>query len=182
MREVLVYNGEGVGPQSFRQAFEGLKRELPSFFVREVDARALLNEQWEERASLVAIPGGADIPYMRALNGEGNRRIRQFVEEGGLYLGICAGGYYGSSAIEFEKGNRLEVCGKRELSFFPGMAVGPAYGPNLFRYTSEAGARLAQVSWTHSPVILIRSILMEGAALFRRNITLKWRCWPTTMI
>ena len=39
----------------------------------------------------IVFPGGADSPYQEKLQGEGNRVIRQFVEEGGWYLGFCAG-------------------------------------------------------------------------------------------
>ena len=54
----------------------------------------------------------------------GNERIREYVSKGGKYLGICAGGYYASSYVEFEKSTTLEVLGDRELSFFPGKAIG----------------------------------------------------------
>ena len=54
------------------------------------------------------MPGGADRPYCAALNGEGNRRIRAFVEAGGAYLGLCAGAYYASQRVEFELGSRCE--------------------------------------------------------------------------
>lgn len=82
--------------------------------------------------------------YCRSLNGEGNRRIEQFVRRGGSYLGFCAGGYYGSSKCEFEVGNRvLEVIGNRELAFFPGTCRGCAF--KGFVYHSEAGAKAVDV-------------------------------------
>ena len=90
------------------------------------------------------IPGGADLPYCRKLNGEGNRRIIRFVEQGGAYLGLCAGGYYGSSRCEFEVGRKgMEVVGDRELAFFPGVCRGLAY-PG-FVYHSEEGARAVKL-------------------------------------
>ncbi|KAG8530034.1 uncharacterized protein KY384_005516 [Bacidia gigantensis] len=90
------------------------------------------------------MPGGADLGYCRQLNGEGNRRIRQYVERGGSYLGFCAGAYYGSGQCEFEVGNKnLEVIGKRELGFYPGICRGLAF-PG-FAYNSEAGTRAAEL-------------------------------------
>ena len=90
------------------------------------------------------MPGGADLPYCRTLNGEGNRRISQFVERGGAYLGFCAGGYYGSKRCEFEVGNNaLEVIGARELAFYPGTCRGCAF--KGFVYHSEKGARAAEL-------------------------------------
>ena len=82
--------------------------------------------------------------YCRSLNGEGNRRIEQYVRRGGAYLGFCAGGYYGTTRCEFEIGNRvLEVVGPRELSFFPGICRGCAF--NGFVYHSEAGAKAVEL-------------------------------------
>jgi biotin--protein ligase len=82
--------------------------------------------------------------YCRSLNGEGNRRIDQYVRRGGAYLGFCAGGYYGSLKCEFEVGNGLlEVIGSRELSFFPGTCRGCAF--KGFVYHSEGGAKAAEL-------------------------------------
>ena len=93
---------------------------------------------------MLVMPGGADQGYCEILNGTGNRRIRHFVEQGGLYLGFCAGGYYGSQKCEFEVGNKhLEVIGNRELAFFPGICRGCAF--KGFKYGSEAGARAAEL-------------------------------------
>lgn len=82
--------------------------------------------------------------YCRSLNGNGNRRIDQYVRRGGSYLGLCAGGYYGTSKCEFEVGNKvLEVVGSRELAFFPGTCRGCAF--KGFVYHSEAGAKAVQM-------------------------------------
>jgi biotin--protein ligase len=61
------------------------------------------------------------------------------VENGGKYLGICAGAYYACGEIEFEKGTPLEVVGERELRFFPGLCRGTTF-PG-FEYETESGAR-----------------------------------------
>lgn len=94
--------------------------------------------------ALLVFPGGADLGYCRTLNGEGNRRISRYVNNGGAYLGFCAGGYYGSSKCEFEVDDpKLGVVGERELGFFPGVCRGLAF--EGFVYHSEAGARAADV-------------------------------------
>jgi len=90
------------------------------------------------------MPGGADLPFCRILNGEGNRRIKQYVYSGGAYAGFCAGGYYASSRCEFEVGDdKMEVAGDRELQFFPGICRGTAF-PG-FEYSSETGTRAAEL-------------------------------------
>jgi len=75
-------------------------------------------------AVMFVMPGGADLPYCAALNGAPNARIRRFVEEGGVYLGICAGAYYACRELAFHAGTRGAICGPRELSFVDAVAVG----------------------------------------------------------
>ncbi|KAI7888897.1 biotin-protein ligase [Mucor mucedo] len=138
---VLIYNGNGTSPNSVKQAYLTLKAILGhAYDVMKVDAATLKTEPWEETCSLLVIPGGRDQPYCEDLNGRGNQKIRRYVSEGGHYLGFCAGGYYASKEIEFEKGHGTsEIIGSRELAFFPGVCRGTMF-PG-FIYNSEKGAR-----------------------------------------
>lgn len=104
----------------------------------------IIKEPWTASCALIVFPGGADLGYCRSLNGQGNERIIQYVRRGGAYLGFCAGGYYGSQRCEFEVGDKkMEVVGRRELAFFPGICRGCAF--KGFVYRSEAGARAAEL-------------------------------------
>ena len=120
-----------------------LRRLLsPNYAVIPISESVILREPWAPTCALLVIPGGADLGYCRVLNGEGNRRISDFVRRGGAYLGLCAGGYYACGKCEFEAGNKpLEVVGSRELAFFPGSCRGGAF--RGFEYHSEKGARAA---------------------------------------
>ena len=163
---VLVYAGDGVSPRALAYCLEGLREELDSALnVREVTAAELTGAAWEEetgahcgansalpftpsslappRTALLVFPGGADKPYCAALDGDGTARIRRFVEQGGHFLGLCAGAYFASARCEFELGTALEVAGPRQLAFFPGTAVG-SVAPG-FCYASEAGAVAVQL-------------------------------------
>src|SRR5438094_10662812 len=75
-------------------------------------------------AVLFVMPGGADLPFCEALSGAPNKRIRRFVEGGGVYLGICAGAYYACREIAFHAGTDGAICDARELSFVDAVAVG----------------------------------------------------------
>lgn len=109
-----------------------------------VTESVILKEPWTSSCALLVMPGGADLGYCRNLNGEGNRRIAQYVRRGGSYVGFCAGGYYGCSRCEFEVGNpKLEVIGSRELQFFPGACRGCAF--KGFDYHSVAGAKAVEL-------------------------------------
>jgi len=137
--------GNGSTIESVRHCLYTLRRLLsPNYAVIPVTETVILKEPWTSSCALLVFPGGADLGYCRSLNGEGNRRIEQYVRRGGAYLGLCAGGYYGSSKCEFEVGNgKLEVIGSRELSFFPGICRGCAF--KGFVYHSEAGAKAVEL-------------------------------------
>ena len=125
---IAIYEGEGT-------LWSG--KNYPRISAQQILKGALQNLSW------LIMPGGRDRPYHQALKGEPNRLLKQFVLDGGTYLGICAGAYYGCKSVEFEKGFPLEICEERELQFFSGKAVGPAYGKGIFSYGSETGARIA---------------------------------------
>ncbi|KAL8674139.1 MAG: hypothetical protein Q9168_001476 [Polycauliona sp. 1 TL-2023] len=142
---VLVYSGNGSTVESVRHCLYSLRRLLsPTYAVITVTGNAIIKEPWTASCALLVFPGGADLGYCRTLNGDGNRRISQYVERGGRYLGLCAGGYYGSQRCEFEVGKKgMEVVGNRELAFFPGTCRGCAF-PG-FVYHSEEGTRAVQL-------------------------------------
>lgn len=70
---------------------------------------------------LIAFGGGYDLGFESALGKEGVKQISKFVQNGGSYLGICAGAYWACDYIEFDKGGPLEVTGERFLKFYPGI-------------------------------------------------------------
>jgi len=117
-----------------------------SMTIKSITAKEIIQGNWMKDATLLIIPGGADRYYAKNLNGYGNARIKEYVASGGRFLGICAGGYYGSAFVEFDKNGPLEVIGTRELNFFPGKAVGPACAP--YDYLSKIGASAQEISTT----------------------------------
>lgn len=144
-QNLILSSGNGSTVESVRHCLYTLRRLLsPNYAVIPVTGDMILKEPWQPTCAALVFPGGADQGYCRTLNGAGNRRIRQYVEQGGKYIGFCAGGYYGCKRVEFEVGNRLlEVVGDRELAFYPGIARGCAFSG--FVYHSEKGARAAEL-------------------------------------
>ncbi|QGA17112.1 hypothetical protein EYB26_004782 [Talaromyces marneffei] len=147
---VLVYSDHGSTVESVRHCLYTLRRLLaPNYAVIPITADMLIKEPWLSTCAMLVMPGGADLGYCVSLNGAGNRRITQFVQNGGAYLGFCAGGYYGSRRCEFEVGDKkMQVIGERELAFFPGICRGSAF--EGFVYSSEAGARAVEVKVSKS--------------------------------
>ncbi|KAF8420495.1 biotin-protein ligase [Tirmania nivea] len=142
---VLVYSGPGTTTESVRHVLYSLRRLLsPHYSITPITADTILKEPWQPSCALLIIPGGADLAYCRAFDGDGNRKITQYVRRGGSFLGFCAGGYYGTARCEFEPDDKvMAVVGPRELKFFEGTCRGAAF--KGFAYASEAGARAMRV-------------------------------------
>ncbi len=140
---VYIYNDEGVGQKSLPLTIETLKEALPKHSIKTINAEEVIKNNWAKDAVLFIIPGGADLPYAKKLNGKANENIKAFVKNGGSFLGICAGAYYASSYVEFDKGGELEVLGDRELDFFPGKSIGPVL--DKYDYKNNSGARAADI-------------------------------------
>ncbi|RCH83516.1 biotin holocarboxylase synthetase [Rhizopus stolonifer] len=142
---ILVYDDLGASSNSVKHTQNTLKSLLGhAYDVITIDRKVLQSEPWEINCAMLVMPGGRDLPYCEALNGHPNARINHYVRAGGRYLGICAGAYYASKNIEFEKGNAImEIIQPRELEFYPGLCKGTTY-PG-FVYNSESGASSVSV-------------------------------------
>ncbi|KAJ9474009.1 Biotin--protein ligase [Pseudozyma hubeiensis] len=164
MSDVLVYSGPGVSTSALHHTIKTLRTLLTTYDVKTVDAKTLALDPWQKGTALVVLPGGRDLPYVSELarayarNNDGTAsssapqrsasgQLRDYVESGGSFLGICAGAYYASSHCTFEKGTGMEVDGERPfLRFFPGTCQGTVY-PG-FVYESDKGARIVDVERT----------------------------------
>ncbi|NCO03955.1 MAG: biotin--protein ligase [Alphaproteobacteria bacterium] len=120
MQKILLYCDTGASAFSILSA----RHYFKDYQVTLVTAQDIIDHGIPQSADFFVMPGGADIPYTQKLNGKGNAEIRRYVENGGTYLGICAGAYYGCADIEFQKGTQTAICGPRELGFVKGTAIG----------------------------------------------------------
>ena len=125
MQDILIYqdyiHSNGVLLRRLRETF-GADR------VGHCDATDILNGRLDQKVTCFVMPGGADLYYSEKLNGAGNKKIHSYVEQGGTYLGICAGAYYACRRIEWAKNEgKNSICEDRELGFFAGTAIGPVY-------------------------------------------------------
>ena len=161
--KVLVYSDDNCGASeecvlwtisSLKQCLKSLKQNgyCSHYSIETTTASQVLSGEWRHTTKLFVMPGGRDLPYVEALAGKGNQMIKEFVNSGGAYLGLCAGGYYGASEVEFEINNpSLRVCGSRELQFFPGKAHGTIL-PG-FQYKSHMGAHSVAIQILNSTTI-----------------------------
>ncbi len=140
---IYIYADDGASKESISQTFYNLKQLKlhKKYDIKFIYAKEILKNQWSENAKLLIMPGGASLPYSKKLNGIGNQNIINFVRNGGSFLGICAGAYYGCEYVEFAKNSDLEILCHKELKFFPSKAIGPALAK--YDYKSNSGARAA---------------------------------------
>lgn len=141
----VIYSDEGVSTFSLQECLSTFRPYFEK--LTPIDHEGLLHTSWEKENHVLIIPGGRDIPYNRLLRGKGTEKISRFVKEGGSYLGICAGAYFATAEVIFEKGTPLEVHEKRELKFYPGCSRGTLYSHSPFSYDSEEGAHAADIDY-----------------------------------
>jgi putative intracellular protease/amidase len=89
---VAIYRGEGGGQADADRAAAPLHGRTV-LFVDENAIRAGALDQ----ADVVIFPGGSATAAGNALREDGRERVRAFVENGGGYVGICAGAYLAST-------------------------------------------------------------------------------------
>ncbi|CAL1541513.1 unnamed protein product [Lymnaea stagnalis] len=147
---VLVYNGKGSDAESRKFLFESLNAVIDKdhHTVDYITPQAIKEGLWLKNCSVIIFGGGYDRGFESAVGRDGAQKIREFVINGGHYLGLCAGAYWACDHIEFDKGGPLEVTGERFLKFFPGICVGPAF-PG-FQYNSKQGVQAVPVRYGKS--------------------------------
>lgn len=95
-----------------------------------VDAHDILHDLILEKSppALFVMPGGADLYYLEKLGAEGCNLIKTYVENGGSYLGICAGAYFACDHISWaDDFPKQTIKGERFLKFHKGKATGPIH-------------------------------------------------------
>ena len=70
---------------------------------------------------ILSVPGGDIYQYAQDISPEGRENIRNFIRNGGAYIGICGGAYFSSEKVIWQ-GNQLPMT---PLGLFQGTAKGP---------------------------------------------------------
>ena len=167
MKEVLIYRGPGVDVALRDMTVFSLSEVLPiSYYtLRLVSSEEITDPAWQQSAALFVLPGGQDRQYVNALSQEGMQNLKSYVANGGRFLGLCAGAYFASAAIEFEKGTAHEICQPRELAFFPGKAIGQAYEMGQFLNGASSG-KIVPVRWERNNQNSVHHVYFHGGCYF----------------
>ncbi len=111
-----LYTGRG----SWDVDIEALKNFLDAYGLQvvEIDQQTISSANIGEICDILVFVGGWSAEYMHYIENHAN--IRSFVEEGGCFIGFCAGAYYASSTMRW--GDNLY---EYPLKLFSGEAAGP---------------------------------------------------------
>jgi hypothetical protein len=95
MIRVAIYADEGASPGDPAQVKACLP-EAKRFDVATISAKEI-RDGGLGKFDVLIHPGGSGSGQAKALGEEGRQRVRQFVERGGGFVGICAGAYLASA-------------------------------------------------------------------------------------
>ena len=126
-------------------------------------ASDLNNNTWNKNVGAILFPGGYSYNYQLAISLEAIDTLRNYVSEGGSYIGICAGAYFASKTVDWE-GDAYPY----ELSLFDGTATGSldfiAHWPN-YTMTEITLNNNNPINQTNDGI----SVLYYGGPIFTAN-------------
>ncbi len=80
-----------------------------------------INNEGLSNFKILCIPGGNMYQYAQDLSSGGEEKIKNFIRDGGGYIGICGGAYFAGEKVIWQ-GSQLPMT---SLGIFPGTTKGP---------------------------------------------------------
>lgn len=141
---IYIYNGaSSVGVNNLKH---WIAKHVSEAEVREITADEIKEGKLlkEPLSAALVIGGGESVKYTYSLGKDGRDAIRQYVENGGIYYGICAGAYYAATETDYRETVNVVEDGKRkhrkirihlkeeqgQLCLFAGKAIGKIHDFN----------------------------------------------------
>lgn len=116
--KIALYSGSGTGDGcvlATTKMFEWMDLQ-----VTQINADSINNSSLE-KFDLICFPGGNMFQYSQDISSGGMNKIRNFINNGGCYIGICGGSYFAGKQVIWQ-GNQLPM---NSLEIFPGTTQGP---------------------------------------------------------
>lgn len=138
--DVALYSDNGCWDESI-QALESMFAWM-GYGVTQVDA-AYINKNIDA-FKILCIPGGDMYQYSQDISAVGKENIRDFIKNGGAYIGICGGAYFAGEKVIW-RGQQLSMT---PLGLFPGTAKGPI--DEIIPYPDYGMCKITIVDSTHA--------------------------------
>ena len=85
-------------PRCSVQSANGIMQALGNHYNFKIFSKNTVEDNFFDDVDMIAVPGGfGDSESYKTLLKNNQKRVRQFVAEGGKYLGICMGAYWAGS-------------------------------------------------------------------------------------
>jgi len=85
-------------PKCSVQSANGIMQALGSHYNFKIFSKNTVEDDFFDNVDMIAVPGGfGDADTYRTLLKNNQQRVREFVDSGGKYLGICMGAYWAGS-------------------------------------------------------------------------------------
>jgi len=117
--KVALYNGSG----SWADNVETLREFFVSYEIEYglVDEHNIIDPELLNNYEIIVLPGGGAADYRYEISDHDS--IRSFVNDGGLFIGFCAGAYYAADIFKWQ-GTEYDY----PLGIFSGSSIGPLSG------------------------------------------------------
>jgi biotin--protein ligase len=137
---IALYSDQGVDEDCLRATRNML--EWTGYRVAQIEAPAI-NEGDLDAYQALCVPGGNMYSYAEDISAAGKDNIRDFIERGGGYVGICGGAYFAASDVVW-RGTQLPMT---PLGLYSGTAVGPI--KEIFLYPEYGMCQVNLVETEH---------------------------------
>jgi biotin--protein ligase len=115
---IALYNDRGVDDDCLTAALHMFQwMEYSIRYITSYD----INSEGLDNYKLLCIPGGDMYQYGIDITSTGKKHIKDFIDSGGGYIGICGGGYFAAETVIW-RGNQLSMS---PLGIFSGTTQGP---------------------------------------------------------
>ncbi|MCB9965126.1 MAG: hypothetical protein H6855_03495 [Rhodospirillales bacterium] len=127
-REILVLAENGLCAAPLLDTLTRTYAPFPAIHIRPITSDELRARQNISPQETIAffLPGGWKANYDARLGEDGFQILRDYVQDGGAFVGICAGAFYASSKMRWQPSPDILVEKNPSLSFFNGLSAGPA--------------------------------------------------------
>ena len=152
IEKVFIYTGNSTHEGVYYDCVEKIKYriELLKFpwTVCEVTDQQVTAELFTSPKETLFIVPGAQATDLDKQLGDKMVMIREFVEAGGKYLGVCGGAYWASRRVSYKVSETVIIEKTRDLAFFNGVAKGPQ---RFVEYGNDKPHGVAHLTWKGSP-------------------------------
>jgi glutamine amidotransferase-like uncharacterized protein len=98
--QVAIYNGNGTWADGIVAFTKFL--DYKGITWQYISASTINKQSWETWYDAIYFPGGYSADYKSAITTTGMNKIRSFVNNGGRYIGICAGAFFACDKVDWE--------------------------------------------------------------------------------